>query len=222
MVDYKKVKRFLNDVWKSLFIKYSDYDESEVKENLLFSLSDLSIPSSFINGIEIVKSALNKDLDNYLKFDPSITSIEEVIFSNLGFYAIFVYRISNFLYKMNVEMIPQMLSAIAHSKTGIDINPKCEIDEGFFIDHGTGVVIGETAKIGRNVRIYQGVTLGCVNLHSKDSLKGTKRHPTIEDDVILYANSIILGGNTIIKKGAVIGCGALVTKSVESYTTVKK
>ena len=141
-----------------------------------------------------------------------------------GFNATICYRLAHLLKEHKVKLIPRIITELAHSKTGIDIHPASIIGEGFFIDHGTGVVIGETAIIGKNVKIYHGVTLGAFS--TKKTIprmdKMSKRHPTIEDDVTLYANATILGGNTIIKKGATIGCNVIVTKTVEEYTKIIK
>ena len=139
-------------------------------------------------------------------------SKEEVILSYNSFDAVFIYRISNLLYILNVPYIPRILTEYAHSKTGIDIHPGCTIGKSFFIDHGTGIVIGETTLIGKNVSIYQGVTLGAKNLSDASTLRGVKRHPTIEDNVTIYANAVILGGSTVIKAGTVVPCNAYITK----------
>ena len=134
--------------------------------------------------------------------------------------AVFVYRIAHELYVDNVPFIPRMMTEYAHSRSGIDINAGAEIGEYFFIDHGTGVVIGETTKIGDRVKIYQGVTLGALSTRIGQQLAGIKRHPTIEDDVTIYANASILGGDTVIGKGSIIGGSAFVTSSVPPMTRV--
>ena len=154
---------------------------------------------------------------------PAATSKAEIILSYPGFYAIFVYRFAHELYKRNVPFIPRMMTEHAHSKTGIDINPGAEIGEYFFIDHGTGIVIGETTTIGNNVKIYQGVTLGALSPRKGQVLSGVKRHPTVEDNVTIYANSTILGGNTVIGENSVIGGNSFVTESVDknSYVSIK-
>ena len=131
-----------------------------------------------------------------------------------------VYRFSNILYKYKVEIIPRLLSEFAHSITGIDINPEAEIGRNFFIDHGTGVVIGATTFIGNNVRLYQGVTLGARSLNNKEDLRNKKRHPTILNDVIIYANTTVLGGDTIVGEGSTIGTGKIITESIPSCTKV--
>jgi serine O-acetyltransferase len=148
--------------------------------------------------------------------DPAATGPDEVIFCYPGLYAISVYRLANVLYRAKMPVIPRMMTEHAHKVTGIDIHPGATIDEGFFIDHGTGVVLGETTTIGRRVRIYQGVTLGALSLSKANTvaLRGHKRHPTIEDEVIIYAGATILGGETVIGKGAVIGGTCWITRSV--------
>lgn len=150
--------------------------------------------------------------------DPAAKSNEEVILSYPGLEAILVYRIAHFLYKNGVPVIPRIMSEHVHGKTGIDIHPGAQIGESFFIDHGTGVVIGETCVIGKNVKIYQGVTLGALSV--KKNLQNKKRHPTIEDDVTIYANATILGGDTIIGKGSVIGGNTWVTESIPEKTVI--
>ena len=149
--------------------------------------------------------------------DPAAKSSEEVIVSYPCLEAISVYRIAHFLFESGVPVIPRIMSEYAHSHTGIDINPGAKIGESFFIDHGTGVVIGESCVIGDNVKIYQGVTLGALSV--KKELMNKKRHPTIEDNVTIYANATILGGNTVIGEGCVIGGNTWITKPVPPHTT---
>ena len=150
--------------------------------------------------------------------DPASVGIEEVITVYPGFMAICAYRIAHLLALSEVPLLPRMITEYAHGATGIDIHPNAEIGHSFFIDHGTGVVIGETAQIGNHVMIYQGVTLGAT--HVAKSLASVKRHPTIEDHVVIYANATILGGNTRIGEGSVIGGNAWVTHSVPAYSQV--
>lgn len=165
-----------------------------------------------------LKNCLLKDAELILTFDPAASSLEEIILSYPGFYAISVHRIAHLLYKMKVPVLPRMMSEWAHSKTGIDINPGATIGCPFFIDHGTGVVIGETAVIGNNVKIYQGVTLGALAVRKEDAK--TKRHPTVEDNVIIYAGSTILGGNTVIGHDSIIGGNTWITQSVPPFSVV--
>ncbi len=150
--------------------------------------------------------------------DPAAKSNEEVILSYPGLEAILVYRIAHYLSSNGVPIIPRIMSEHVHGKTGIDINPGADIGESFFIDHGTGIVIGETCIIGNNVKIYQGVTLGALSV--KKDLKNKKRHPTIEDDVTIYAGATILGGDTVIGKGSVIGGNTWVTHSVPAGSVI--
>jgi len=150
--------------------------------------------------------------------DPAAKCKEEVILSYPGLEAICVYRIAHFLFKNGIPLIPRIMTEYIHSKAGIDIHPGAQIGESFFIDHGTGVVVGETCVIGKNVKIYQGVTLGALSVQK--NLQDKKRHPTIEDDVTIYANATILGGNTIIGKGSTIGGNTWVTKSVEPNSVI--
>jgi serine O-acetyltransferase len=154
--------------------------------------------------------------------DPAAKSHDEIIFSYPGIYALTVYRIAHKLFHLNVPLLPRIMTEHAHSTTGIDIHPGAHIGKGFVIDHGTGVVIGETAQIGDHVRIYQGVTLGALSLpkDAVERLKGQKRHPTIEDDVIIYSGATILGGDTVIGARCVIGGNVWITKSVPPDTKV--
>lgn len=158
------------------------------------------------------------DVEAAFQGDPAAKSSEDVILSYPGLQAITVYRIAHYLHKNGVPVIPRIMSEYIHSRTGIDINPGAEIGESFFIDHGTGVVIGESTVIGKNVKIYQGVTLGALSV--KKELMNKKRHPTIEDNVTIYANATILGGQTVIGKNSVIGGNTWVTKSVPEGTTL--
>lgn len=152
--------------------------------------------------------------------DPASGSKEAVIFSYPGFNAIFIYRIAHELYLRDVPFIPRMMTEYAHSRTGIDINPGATIGEYFFIDHGTGVVIGETTKIGKNVKLYQGVTLGALSTRKGQLLSGVKRHPTIGDNVTIYSNATILGGDTYIGDNTTVGGNSFITSSVSSNTRV--
>ena len=155
--------------------------------------------------------------------DPACKSLDEVIFCYPGLEAITVYRLANLLYKLNVPLIPRIMTEWAHSRTGIDIHPGATIGKYFFIDHGTGVVIGETTDIGDWVKLYQGVTLGALSFATDaegNLVRGTKRHPTIEDHVVIYANATVLGGKTVIGHDAVIGSSVWITSSVSPHTTV--
>jgi serine O-acetyltransferase len=183
-------------------------NEEKVKQHT-FSLFD-AIPG-------IYKSLL-LDAEAILKFDPAAQSIEEVLVAYPGFYATAIYRISHQLHTQGIKTLPRILSEYAHSKTGIDIHPGAEIGESFFIDHGTGIVIGETSIIGNNVKVYQGVTLGALNVAK--SAASTKRHPTIEDQVIIYSGATILGGDTIIGHDCIIGGNVWLTYSVPPFSVV--
>ena len=176
------------------------------------------ITEQFFKVLPDVYNALLKDAASIAKHDPAATSADEVVVAYPGFYAIAVYRLSHELYKLKVKTLPRLFTEYAHSKTGIDIHPGATIGEGFFIDHGTGIVIGETAVIGNNVKIYQGVTIGAL-LGSKETQK-SKRHPTIEDEVIIYAGATILGGNTVIGSGSTIGGNVWLTSSVPAGSFV--
>lgn len=186
--------------------------------NQLSISQDLNLTRIFFNDLVTIHSDLLSDLDAILNFDPAAKSKTEVLLAYPGFFAIFVHRIAHNLWRQQVVILPRILSEYAHSKTGIDIHPAAFIGKRFFIDHGTGIVIGETAKIGNDVKIYQGVTLGALSV-SKDMAQ-EKRHPTIEDGVTIYANATILGGNTTIGEGAVIGGNVWITQSVPAQSLV--
>ena len=175
---------------------------------------------TFITKLPELQDRLYNEAAVYYENDPAAKSIEEVILTYPGFFALIVYRISHEFYKMNTPIIPRLFSEYAHSKVGIDINPGAEIGRSFYIDHGTGIVIGETTTIGDNVKIYQGVTLGA--LFVTKSLSNEKRHPTIENNVVIYAGATILGGKTIVGHDSVIGGNAWLTKSVVPYSLVQQ
>jgi len=180
------------------------------------------ITVKFLHSLPELRQMLAKDILAAYEGDPAAKGYDEVIFSYPGLGAITVYRIAHLLHSMNVPLIPRIMAEYAHSHTGIDIHPGAAIGESFFIDHGTGVVIGETASIGKSVRIYQGVTLGALSLTKEECqrLRNKKRHPTLEDDVIIYANATILGGETVVGARSVIGGNVWLTQSVPPDTEV--
>jgi serine O-acetyltransferase len=173
---------------------------------------------TFFALIPEIYESLIKDAQLFVDFDPAARSRESVILYYPGFYAIAVYRLSHELFALKIPYLPRMISEYAHSKTGIDIHPGAVIGDHFFIDHGTGIVIGETTIIGNNVKIYQGVTLGAASVDK--SMKGKKRHPTLGDNVIVYSGSTILGGETVIGHDTVIGGNVWLTKSVPPFSVV--
>ncbi len=174
------------------------------------------ITEEFLESLPELRALLMTDVRAAFEGDPAATGADEVVFSYPGVQAICVFRIAHRLLELGAAIVPRMMTELAHSETGIDIHPGATIGEAFFIDHGTGVVIGETTSIGARVRIYQGVTLGALSLPTGEAraLHAKKRHPTIEDDVIIYANATILGGETVIGRGAVIGGNSWITESV--------
>ncbi len=172
------------------------------------------IAGDFICRIPALEEAMLLDLEAAFVGDPAAKSKSEIICSYPGFLAIFVYRAAHILYEAGVPLIPRIMTEYAHSRTGIDINAGAAIGRSFFIDHGTGVVIGETTVIGDNVKIYQGVTLGALSTRLGRKLGGKKRHPTIENDVTIYSGATILGGDTVIGEGSVIGGNVFITESV--------
>jgi serine O-acetyltransferase len=170
-----------------------------------------------------LRKILAEDVQAAFDGDPAAKNVDEIIFCYPGLAAITVFRIAHELHQLGVPLIPRMMTEYAHSKTGIDIHPGATIGRRFFIDHGTGVVIGETTHIGDGVKIYQGVTLGALSFPRDESgniLRNVKRHPTIEDDVVIYANATILGGKTVLGHNSVIGSSAWITSSIAPYTTV--
>ena len=173
-----------------------------------------------ISALPEIRRLLMCDVEAGFNGDPAAKSRSEIIVSYPGLLAIFVYRIAHILYKENIPLIPRIMTEYAHGITGIDINSGAEIGEYFFIDHGTGVVIGETTVIGNYVKLYQGVTLGALSTRSGQDLAGVKRHPTIGDNVTIYANSTVLGGETVIGNGVIIGGNAFITKSIPDYTKI--
>ncbi len=174
----------------------------------------------FMNRIPQIRKTIQTDVQAAFDGDPAAANMDEVIFSYPGLFAITVYRLAHVLYELNVPLLPRMMAEHAHSLTGIDIHPGAQIGEYFFIDHGTGVVIGETTVIGRGAKLYQGVTLGGLSTRGGQRLRGKKRHPTIEDDVTIYAGATILGGNTVIGKGSTIGANVFLTESISPGTQV--
>ena len=175
---------------------------------------------AFFEEIPHVRALVQTDVQAAYDGDPAASGKDEVIFCYPGLFAITVYRLAHVLYRLGVPMIPRIMTEHAHSITGIDIHPGAAIGDYFFIDHGTGIVIGETTVIGSHVKIYQGVTLGGLTTRGGQSLRGKKRHPTIEDNVTIYAGASVLGGETVIGRDCVIGSNAFITKSVPACTTV--
>ena len=178
----------------------------------------------FLERIPELREMATGDVKAAFEGDPAASSPDEIVFCYPGVSAITVYRLAHELYNLGIPLIPRMMTEYAHGKTGIDIHPGATIGREFFIDHGTGVVVGQTTEIGDRVKIYQGVTLGALSFPRDEStgdiVRGRKRHPTIEDDVVIYANATILGGDTVIGRRAVIGSSAWVTRSVAPGTTV--
>jgi len=178
-----------------------------------------SVVTQFLDRLPAVREALVVDADAILVGDPAATTFEEVVLAYPGFLTTAVHRLSHELYRLGVPLFPRLMSEWSHRETGIDIHPGAEIGRGFAIDHGTGVVIGETSAIGDRVRIYQGVTLGALAVSKR--MANRKRHPTIGNDVVIYANATILGGNTVIGDGSIIGGNVWLTSSVPSRSVVQ-
>ena len=174
----------------------------------------------FFRQIPAVRAMVQTDLQAAYDGDPAATGMAEIVFAYPGLFAITVYRLAHVLYTLNVPMLPRIMTEHAHSITGIDIHPGATVGKFFFIDHGTGIVVGETTVIGDNVKIYQGVTLGALSTRGGQTLRGKRRHPTIEDNVTIYAGASVLGGETVIGRDSIIGANAFITKSIAPCTTI--
>lgn len=195
-------------------LKYSDRYGRESQEENRKNAQDITI--EFLKKIPQIREYLETDLEAFFDGDPAAESKDEIILSYPGMLAITVYRIAHELLLLSVPLIPRTMTEYAHSVTGIDIHPGATIGKYFFIDHGTGIVVGETTVIGEHVKVYQGVTLGVLSTSGGQKLKHTRRHPTIEDNVTIYSGASILGGETVIGQGSVIGGNAFITRSVEA------
>ena len=178
------------------------------------------IALEFLRRIPEVRAIAQTDLTAFFDGDPAAFSTDEIIYCYPGLFAVTVFRLAHVLYELKVPMLPRIMTEHAHSVTGIDIHPGAAVGDHFFIDHGTGIVIGETTVIGSHVKIYQGVTLGALTTRGGQSLRGQRRHPTIEDNVTIYAGASILGGNTVIGRDCVIGSNVFITHSIPPCTTV--
>jgi len=227
----------INRLLKLLFPELADRSFSNIKEfehefqdfritlyrllNIAFADdSDRAetVNQDFVDRLPLIHAMLLKDAEAICQGDPAAVSVTEVIRTYPGFYAIAIYRLAHGLYQLEVPLIPRILTEFAHSQTGIDIHPAARIGQSFCIDHGNGVVIGETVEIGHHVKLYQGVTLGALSIRKE--MAQTKRHPTIEDHVVIYAGATILGGETIIGHHSVIGGSVWITKSVEPHSKI--
>jgi len=231
----QQTEQFIDELFVFLFASCNDKQQTEsmlVKrynnlqslfKSILFELlkSEDAVETNttvFFSNVPYIYETLLKDAAATLQFDPAAKSIEEVLVAYPGFYATAVHRIAHQLHVQQIPTLPRLLSEYAHSKTGIDIHPAATIGNAFTIDHGTGIVIGETAIIGNNVKIYQGVTLGALNVSKATA--STKRHPTIQDNVVIYSGATILGGKTVIGHDCIIGGNVWLTNSVEPFSVV--
>ncbi|NND96723.1 MAG: serine acetyltransferase [Pirellulaceae bacterium] len=198
-------------------------NHDDCESDIDFEAKGQAMAIELLKRIPSLRKVLATDVQAAYDGDPACQTTDEVVFCYPGFEAITVYRIAHELYQLEVPFIPRMMTEWAHQQTGIDIHPGATIGKHFFIDHGTGVVVGETCEIGEHVKLYQGVTLGALSFKTDDDgqlIRGTKRHPTIEDRVVVYANATILGGNTVIGRDSVIGSSVWITKTVSPNTTV--
>jgi serine O-acetyltransferase len=228
--DKKNVEKTVKSIFRFLFPMTNSYSDTEIENylnhsriqlmGLLIGLTDEKdkISEQFFENLDSLKKTLLKDAGFILDSDPAAKQLIEVIAIYPGFFAIFCYRIANSLAKLSVPLLPRMITEYSHKVTGIDIHPLAEIGSPFSIDHGTGIVIGETTIIGNNVKLYQGVTLGALSVDKSKASK--KRHPTIEDNVVLYAGSTILGGETIVGRNSIIGGNVWLTESIAPFSVV--
>ncbi len=208
-IDMREIHEKLKDCALALNVNISKLKDQQFADEVVHR---------FFDRLTEIQNILYEDAKCYLKNDPAAKSIDEVIIAYPGFFALSVYRIAHELHLLGVPLIPRLFSEYAHSKVGIDIHPAAKIGRNLFLDHGTGIVIGETTEIGDNVKIYQGVTLGALYVEKK--LSDVKRHPTVEDNVVIYSNATILGGETVIGHNSTIGGGAWLTQSIIPYSLV--
>lgn len=200
-----------------LALRYSGVDEDDEQR---LSEHAQHIAVAFMRTIPKVREYLDTDLQAAYDGDPAAKSKDEIIFSYPGIYAITIFRLAHELFLLGVPLIPRMMTEYAHNLTGIDIHPGATIGKYFFIDHGTGIVVGETTEIGEHVKLYQGVTLGALSTRGGQNLRNKKRHPTIKDNVTIYSGASILGGDTVIEEGVVVGGNAFITSSIRKGTKV--
>ena len=193
--------------------EYAQTPEPEIKD-----LAEELLAITFISRIPAIRELVDTDMEAFYQGDPAAYNKEEIVLCYPGLLASTVNRLAHELFLLKVPLIPRMMTEYAHSRTGIDIHPGATIGRYFFMDHGTGIVVGETSVIGEHVKIYQGVTIGALSTRGGQSLRGAKRHPTIEDDVTIYAGASILGGETVIGRGSVIGSNVFITSSVKPGT----
>ena len=222
-----KVIEFIKEIRKDLYPGYFDKIDGDLKtylaylHNRLYQMfldnicNDKEIANTFFLKVEEVKEILKTDLEMTYQSDPACETPAEIILTYPGLFAISTYRIAHILYELKVPIIPRIMTEYAHGKTGIDIHPGAKIGPYFFIDHGTGIVIGETSEIGHHVKLYHGVTLGALSLRKGQSLRGNKRHPTIGNYVTIYSGASVLGGDTVIGDNSTLGCNVFLVNSVK-------
>lgn len=217
---FMKLKKVLYNLSNQIAIVIKYLSKYELKSEMELSNEGEKLSLIFLQRLIKIRKLIQTDLDAAYEGDPAAFNKYEIIYSYPGLFAIMVNRIAHELYLLGVPIIPRIMTEYAHAETGIDIHPGATIGEYFFIDHGTGIVIGETSVIGNNVKIYQGVTLGALSTKGGHKLYGNKRHPTIEDNVTIYAGASILGGDTVIGHDTVIGGNTFITASVPCNTKV--
>ena len=221
--DIKNIVKFIRDyIFPDFFRESGNINNTKKNISKLYLKIVSNNPdlNDFIKQLDDITVILKKDLEFFFDSDPACKSYEEIILTYPGFRAVFSYRISHIFYNQKQYLTARIISEYTHSKTGIDIHPGANIGEYFFIDHGTGIVIGETTIIGHHVKIYQGVTLGALSLKNGRGLENEKRHPTVCDNVTIYANASIFGGKTVIGSNVIIGANCIVLKSVKENERV--
>ena len=225
----KLIRRsILRDVQACIEMKSRGFEEcgaversQQLVENL--DANSIELAQQFLQKLPAIRESLMKDVQAAFDGDPACRNFDEVILCYPGLNAVTIHRLAHELYLLDVPFLPRMMAEWSHGETGIDIHPGAKIGDFFFIDHGTGVVIGETVEIGKHVKIYQGVTLGALSFDKDERgalVRGTKRHPTLEDNVVIYANATVLGGKTVVGKDSIIGSSVWVTRSISPGTTV--
>ena len=213
-------------IFKELFnnkLKYKIFEKIhflKIKRILRKFGANKNTISFFCNESKKLKKILLEDAEFTYQCDPASEGIDEIILTYPGFFAVFCYRIAHILKSVNVRLLPRMISEVAHTQTGIDIHPGATIGHPFCIDHGTGIVIGETSIVGNYVKMYQGVTLGALSLKEGQNLKNIKRHPTIGNNVTLYADAFVFGGDTVIGDNVIVGNNAIIRESVDANKVV--
>jgi len=222
--DYRNLSGFIDDISynlsRQIAVVLSNTDEYKFVDEPVVQREALKRSFEFLHRVPKLREYINTDLEAAFDGDPAAKSMSEIVMAYPGLFAIGIYRIAHELFQLRIPLIPRMMSEYAHSQTGVDIHPGATIGYYFFIDHATGVVVGETSVIGDHVKLYQGVTIGALSTRGGQKLRGAKRHPTIEDNVTVYSGASILGGDTVIGHDSIIGGNSFITSSIKPGTRV--